>query len=81
MPASAQVPAGGRLLLYTDGLLDAQNARGEFFGQEQILDLVRSQIENPVEEIRDTLAAAVYAFSGGEPQVDDITLMVVGRDR
>ncbi len=33
----------------------------------------------PTQEIQDALMAAVYAFAGSEPQLDDITLMLLGR--
>lgn len=78
-PANIQVPSGGLLLLYTDGLLDAQNPRGEFFGQEHILELVRVQIEQDARAIGDALVSRIYTFAGSEPQVDDITLMVLKR--
>jgi serine phosphatase RsbU (regulator of sigma subunit) len=80
LPARAQLPPGGLLVLYTDGILDAQNPRGEFFGQDQILKIVQEHASRPAREIRDALVAAVYAFAGPEPQVDDITLMVLLRD-
>ncbi|HEX9616575.1 MAG TPA: PP2C family protein-serine/threonine phosphatase [Anaerolineales bacterium] len=79
-PASVQLPPSGMLLLYTDGILDAQNPHGEFFGQEQILKIIQDHSGRTAQEIRDALVAAVYAFAGPEPQVDDITLMVLLRD-
>jgi serine phosphatase RsbU (regulator of sigma subunit) len=76
-----QIPAGGLLLLYTDGVLDAQNPRGEFFGQEQLLKKVQDQIDRPIREIQDGLVSAVYAFAATERQVDDITMMILVRGK
>ncbi|HSM69648.1 MAG TPA: PP2C family protein-serine/threonine phosphatase, partial [Xanthomonadales bacterium] len=77
--AHTHVPSGGLLLLYTDGVLDAQSPKGEFFGQAPMLELVQAQSGSPAREIQDALMAAVYAFAANEPQVDDITLMLLAR--
>ncbi|HEX6304977.1 MAG TPA: PP2C family protein-serine/threonine phosphatase [Anaerolineales bacterium] len=77
--AHTHVPSGGLLLLYTDGVLDAQSPKGEFFGQAPMLELVQAQSGNPAREIQDALMAAVYAFAANEPQVDDITMMLLAR--
>jgi serine phosphatase RsbU (regulator of sigma subunit) len=80
MPARAQLLPGSLLVLYTDGVMDAQNSRGEFFGQDNLLKIVREQKDRTAREVRDALVSAVYTFAGSEPQVDDITLMVLLRD-
>jgi serine phosphatase RsbU (regulator of sigma subunit) len=69
------------LLLYTDGVLEAQNQEGEFLGEEGMLDIVQSQIGYSAQMVQDTLLAGVKAFAGPEPQLDDITLMVLIRDQ
>jgi Stage II sporulation protein E (SpoIIE) len=74
-----QIPPGGVLLLYTDGITDAQNQSEEFYGQARLLDIVRGQRESSSHAIRDALISSVYEFAGGQPQVDDITLMVLVR--
>ena len=75
-----QIPSGGRLLLYTDGVLDAQNQHGQFFGAQGMLDLMQMQAGQPVQVVQDALLNAIYTFSGAEPQVDDISIMIVNRD-
>jgi serine phosphatase RsbU (regulator of sigma subunit) len=77
--AHARISSRGALLLYTDGVLDAQNPEGEFFGQAPMLELVQAQLGSTAREIQDALMAAVYAFAANEPQVDDITLMLLAR--
>ena len=78
--AIAHIPTSSLLLLYTDGVTDAQNQQGEFFGEKQMLDLVRSRFGLTAREIQDALINGVFAFAGSEPQVDDITLMILSRD-
>jgi serine phosphatase RsbU (regulator of sigma subunit) len=79
--AVIQIPAGGLLLLYTDGVLDAQNMAGEFFGERRMLDAVRAHPGRPVREIQEAIISEVFAFAGAEPQVDDITLMILLREK
>lgn len=69
------------LLLYTDGLTDAENKRGEFFGEQAIIDsLVRNRSQH-ILEIHRSLLAEVENFVGDAPQHDDIALIFVKRDR
>ncbi|HYN01015.1 MAG TPA: PP2C family protein-serine/threonine phosphatase [Vicinamibacteria bacterium] len=69
---------GDRLVLYTDGLTEAENASGEPFGDsrlEQVLNELRSR---PAEEASRALLAAVRAWvPPSVPQQDDITLLVI----
>jgi len=80
-PATAQIPADALLLLYTDGVPDALNQHGEFFGGEQMLNIIQTQMGYPARIIQDALMSRVYAFAGIEPQVDDITLMILIRSQ
>ncbi len=75
-----QIPSGGNLLLYTDGVLDAQNQQGQFFGEQGMLDIMQIQAGGPVKRFQDALLDAIYGFSGAEPQVDDISIMILKRD-
>ncbi|MFU8773254.1 MAG: PP2C family protein-serine/threonine phosphatase, partial [Anaerolineales bacterium] len=78
--ASVIIPPGSCLLLYTDGVIEAQNQRGDYFGQEQIIQLMEKYDWRSPDELQDKLISAVYEFSGDKAQLDDITLMVLSRD-
>lgn len=80
-PAYAEIPPGALALLYTDGISEAQNRSGELFGEAQIRSFIQAARDRPVREIQDGLISRVYAFAGAEPQVDDITLVVLSRDQ
>lgn len=73
-------PPGAALLLYTDGVLDAQNRDGERFGSQAVVDLLRSRQGGSAQEIQAALLGRLQQFVGDEPQFDDITLMVVRRE-
>jgi predicted ATPase/transcriptional regulator with XRE-family HTH domain len=67
---------GAQLLLYTDGVTEAQDAAGEFFENERLLAVLRT---GDAATLIATVHAAVTAFAGSAPQYDDITLLAVGR--
>ncbi|MCA9969149.1 MAG: PP2C family protein-serine/threonine phosphatase [Anaerolineales bacterium] len=71
---------GDVLVMYTDGVTEAQNDLADFFGEERLLDIVSRNRHRSAEAIEDKIVSAIYDFVGDEPQFDDITLMVVVRD-
>ncbi|MBP7689528.1 MAG: serine/threonine-protein phosphatase, partial [Thermoflexales bacterium] len=71
---------GDRVLLYTDGVTEAQNMAGDFFGEARLLDVARTNLTRPVADMQQTILAAIHTFVGDAPQADDITLLVLGRE-
>ena len=65
------------LIAATDGFSEAQNAAGEMFGYERLLQLTESQARFPAQKVLDALFAAVEEFSAGHPQDDDQTVVVL----
>jgi serine phosphatase RsbU (regulator of sigma subunit) len=69
--------AGDRLLLYTDGVTEAQNEAQEFFTEARLLQAARA--EETAEGVQTAVLTAVTQFSGQAPQFDDITLLTLLR--
>jgi sigma-B regulation protein RsbU (phosphoserine phosphatase) len=69
-----QLAEGDVLVLYTDGVIEAQDARGEHFGVERLAALLARHGAAPVLALRDALSAAVHEFMA--VQRDDIALLV-----
>ena len=67
------------LLLYTDGITEAQNAQGAFFDEDGLREVVCANLGRSAQNIQDGVIAQVGAFVGDAPQFDDITMMVVVR--
>jgi sigma-B regulation protein RsbU (phosphoserine phosphatase) len=67
---------GDTIVLFTDGITEAENAGGQEFGVERALDIVRLRRQSSARELVEGLAEAVRAFCGEERQRDDITALV-----
>lgn len=63
-----------RLFLYTDGIIEASDATGEFFGQERLAKLVRETASATAHQAADGIIQAVRAWA--KTQDDDLTLLV-----
>jgi sigma-B regulation protein RsbU (phosphoserine phosphatase) len=72
-----QLEAGDLLLLYTDGVTEAQNPEGESWGLTRLLDWARRQPGRPAAEVHQGLLRSVTQFCRGGAQGDDLTTLVV----
>jgi serine phosphatase RsbU (regulator of sigma subunit) len=75
--ASIPLPPGVSVLFFSDGVSEAQNASGELFGRERLLELFGAGPAVPPQALCDQLLATLAAFQGAAPQADDITLLAV----
>ena len=67
--------SGDRVLLYTDGLLDAEDANGEPFGSERLLCLLKSQGDVSISGVKRAVLDGFLDHTKGLPLVDDVTLL------
>jgi sigma-B regulation protein RsbU (phosphoserine phosphatase) len=71
---------GDRLLLYSDGLVEAENAEGESFGDAALPDFIQEKQSLGAEQFVDLLLKNVLAWSrsgSAKGQEDDITIVVI----
>jgi sigma-B regulation protein RsbU (phosphoserine phosphatase) len=61
----------------SDGVYDANDARGQEFGQERLLEIVRETRLLPAREIVGAIVTAVHEFRGDTPPNDDMTAVAV----
>lgn len=66
-----------RLLLYTDGIIEAANARGELFGLDRLKRLLIAAADADYLELLDRLFTALQEFGAPEPPEDDCTAIVI----
>jgi phosphoserine phosphatase RsbU/P len=74
---SRELAPGDVLFIFTDGLVEAENARQQEFEEPQLLPLLISYRALPASELIARVMQHVNAFVGDTPQHDDITCMVV----
>jgi len=68
---------GDILVVYSDGLPDAQNPRQEMFGEDRLLELIRQEAPSGSHALEQKLLNDIGEFTQGMPQTDDITFVVV----
>lgn len=68
---------GTRLVMYTDGVTEAANADGELYEEQRLECLLSQHRRQDAGALKDTVMAAVFGFSAGARQCDDVTLAVV----
>jgi phosphoserine phosphatase RsbU/P len=74
------IPAGGFMLLYSDGAEDNQNIDGIRFGNENLNQIVEQfGIVSPAQQTCEAIYDTLVNFQQGAPQFDDVTLLAVRR--
>lgn len=79
--AMLQLEPGDILALISDGIYEYNNMEGEGFGEDRVAEVFRANHELPMAQLCDQLIQAVESFGGDAPQEDDITLVLVRRER
>lgn len=74
--AQVELAAGDTLVLYTDGVTEAENGDGEEFGESRLVDTLANHSHLPLEDLLQAVVNAVQQFSSGSEQQDDITLVI-----
>jgi len=70
---------GEVLVVYSDGVSEANNIAEEEFGMDRLSDVVRSNLSASAAGIRDKVESALSSFTQTAPANDDITLVIVKR--
>lgn len=72
------INAGDHLVLYTDGINEAPNAKDKMFGIARLQELVRASGDN-VQESGEKIIEDIQVFTKGTEQADDMCLVILGR--
>ena len=73
--------AGDLLVVFTDGVVDAINERGDEYGDPRLIQLVEHSPEESAEATLKRVMAEVARFTGSTRQHDDMTMLVVRAER
>jgi sigma-B regulation protein RsbU (phosphoserine phosphatase) len=69
---------GDLLATFTDGVTEARDPNGDFFGEERLLSLLKQPAPSASEHL-DRIEASLQAYTAGASQLDDITMLAVMR--
>ena len=72
-----RIQSGETVLLYTDGVTDASDAKEQMFGEENLIRVLRENRNLEATKLLQEILDSVRTFQGGVPQTDDVTLVVI----
>lgn len=72
-----QMEPGDVMLVYSDGLTDAEDPEGRFFGGNRLKELFAAAGGNGADALQSEILAALDEFTQGRPQTDDVTFVIV----
>ncbi|NLS91886.1 MAG: SpoIIE family protein phosphatase [Planctomycetaceae bacterium] len=72
-----QLELGDTLVLVTDGIEEARNKAGEYFGRERLVKAIRRHLRESAQQIAEALCRAAWKFTGQVTADDDTTVVVV----
>lgn len=78
---SVALEPGGLLVIYSDGITEARSEDNEEFGEERLSEVVMKHKDLSPQDLIQRITESVKEFAGNLPQMDDMTLVVVKRDK
>ena len=75
-----KIAPGETLMLYSDGVTDAQNTENEEFGNDRLLNEASKQLGQAPSKMQNAVLDKIRTFVDEAPQFDDMTLLVLRRE-
>jgi serine phosphatase RsbU (regulator of sigma subunit) len=72
-----QLRPADKMVIYTDGVTEAQDPGGAFFGKKRLREVLHAAAAADCSAVHDAIHEAVAAFTEGAAQSDDITVLVL----
>ena len=72
-----ELTPGDKVILYTDGIVEAMNEKEEMFGFERLLDVVQGTQSMSADSLLQEILNKVNEFADGATQHDDLTVIVI----
>ena len=69
--------SGDKVIVYTDGILDYPNDRGELFGKERLFGTLQNYADSPVQTLMEMVQKSLKDFAGAARTNDDASIMVI----
>lgn len=74
---SVQLPPGGTLLIFTDGLTDCRDPQGQVFGHDSVASVLSGLAGCTGQQVCDRLREVLTDYQSGATQDDDVTLVAI----
>jgi hypothetical protein len=74
-----RLDVGDRLVVFSDGVTESENASDEEFGEERLRKVLLRETALTAEDTCDAIVETLTAFRGSRPYNDDVTMLVVAR--
>lgn len=74
--AEVQLYSGDTVVLYTDGVTEAENELGEYYGLERLCNIVKQNWQHSANQIRQTVIEDLQGYIGKNKVYDDMTLLI-----
>ena len=74
---SVQLESGDSIVLYTDGITEAENEKGQYFGKENLIAFLKAHSGEGPTEITKELQKHLNSFTGKREQSDDQTFCIM----
>jgi phosphoserine phosphatase RsbU/P len=75
--ASVALDPGDWLIIFTDGLVEAENARQDEYGEDRLLSLIGTSAASTPADMLKRMMAELDLFVGNTPQHDDVTCLLI----
>ena len=74
-----ELKQGEVLVVYSDGVTEAANEIGQFFGKERLVNTIKKYHDLPADKLGEAITRQVEIFAGEAPRSDDLSLIVLKR--
>ncbi len=71
------VASGDRLFVYTDGVIEARNGKGELFGPERLIEVLEANADASLSQLKSAVVRALRRYTGNGLKHDDVTLIAM----
>jgi serine phosphatase RsbU (regulator of sigma subunit) len=72
--------SGDLFVLYTDGISEAMNAQGDYFGDHRLVELAERNADLSCDDLCERILSEVHTFAGEAAQHDDMTMVLLKID-
>jgi serine phosphatase RsbU (regulator of sigma subunit)/HAMP domain-containing protein len=72
-----KLQSGDKLLLFTDGIIEAMNSDRKEFGEDRLQDLVKRNVHLGAAALKECIISEIKAFAGHAAQHDDLTMLII----